>query len=66
MWSPRLRAQLGLISALIVLVTAVSILVRGREGLKPHAGNVVVAQPDATSDAIAMTSAPRLLGHASH
>lgn len=66
MWSPRVRAQLGLISALIVLVTSVSILVRGREGLKPHAANVAVVQPHAGTDAIAMTSTVHMLGHASH
>lgn len=66
MWSRRLRAQLGLASALVVLVTSVSILVRGREGLRPHTTHVVIAQPHAGSDAIAMTSSSHLLSHASH
>lgn len=66
MWSPRVRAQLGLISVLIVLTTSVSILVRGREGLKPHTAPVVALQPQAQPHTVAMTSAPRLLSHLSH
>ena len=66
MWSPRLRAQLGLIAALIVLVASVSILLRGREGLNPNTSNVAVVQPHAASDAIAMTSTSHLLSHTSH
>lgn len=62
--SPRTRAQLGLVSATLVLVTCVSILLHGRENLRPQdRGTVAQAvQPQVErTDMLAMNSTPHVL-----